>query len=247
MIKKFGIVFLVGMLTSVSSFVFADWDPEDIEAGDVSRLEDAKYRNLKTSVINGLKGSWCSEEKIHLLMDLTFLLQPKVCVEIGACTGSSVLPVAAALQFMGSGKIYAIDAWSNAIATRYWSDEDPNKPWWSQVDMKVIQSSYTNLLKNWKVEKVCSTLAMPSEKAVSRFNHNIDFLHLDGDYSEQGSMADLDNYLPHVKEGGYILLSNLFIMVNGKQPKLKAFKKLVSECEIVCEIERDNAILFRKY
>lgn len=247
MIRKFGVVCLLGVLTHISSPVFADWSPEDIEDADVTKVQDTKYQSLKASILYGLKGSWCSEEKTHLLMDLVVLTKPKICVEIGACTGSSVLPVAAALKFLGSGKVYAIDAWSNQIATRYWDDQDPNKPWWSTVDMKAVQQSYKNLLKAWKVEEVCTTLAAPSENAVKKFNHNIDFLHLDGDYSEKGSMADLENYLPHVKEGGYILLSNFFVMVNGKQPKVKCFKKLVSECEIVAEIERDNAILFRKF
>jgi hypothetical protein len=71
-------------------------------------------------------------------------------------------------------------------------------------------------------------------------------LHLDGDYSEKGSMQDVELYLPRVKSGGYVLLSNLFTMVKGKAPKMKSFTALFDTCEMVCEIERDNAVLFRK-
>jgi hypothetical protein len=244
---RWALLSLITLVTTISSCAFADWAPEDIELADLSHISGAKYKNQKASVIESLKGSWCSPEKGALLMDLIRLIQPQLCVEVGAWTGSSVLPVAMSLKFNGKGKVYAIDAWSNQIATRYWSDQDPNKPWWSTVDMKAIKQTFNNLLRNWQVDSYCVPVQDASEKAAARFkNETIDFLHLDGDYSEQGSLADVENYLPKVKTGGYILLSHLFTMINGKQPKLKSFKALVQDCEIICEIERDNAILFRK-
>lgn len=59
-------------------------------------------------------------------MDVVYTTRPGVCVEIGAFTGSSVLPVAATLKYLGAGKIFAIDAWSNEEAVRYLSPNDPN-------------------------------------------------------------------------------------------------------------------------
>lgn len=239
--KLFYILFIF-----TSSLTFADWNPELIENVNLSSLENTDYKNLKNKVFVALKGSWCSEEKANLIMDLVLLEKPKVCVEIGACTGSSILPIGAVLQFNKQGTVYAIDAWSNQVATQYWADTDPNKTWWSTVDMKAVHRAFRNLLKTWNLKKYCQEIALPSEDAISKLD-TIDFLHLDGDYSEIGSMKDVELYLPKVKSGGYILLSNLFIMINGKQPKLKSFITLMEDCEIVCEIERDNAILFKKY
>ena len=225
---------------------FANWDPDFIEDVDLSVFENSDYQQLKNKVLKELKGSWCSEEKIDLMMDLILLTKPEVCVEIGVWTGSSALPIASTLHFLKHGKLYAIDAWSNSIATQYWDDSDPNKPWWSTVNMKNIHQTFQDMVAFWKLKKYCTEIALPSVKAVQQVP-DIDFLHLDGDYSERGSMQDVELYLPKVKSGGYILLSNLFIMINGKQPKLKSFVTLLEECEIVCEIERDNVILFRKY
>ncbi|MES2200314.1 MAG: class I SAM-dependent methyltransferase [Chlamydiota bacterium] len=246
MIKKTGRALLYSLFLITSSITVADWDPEFIENVDVSTLNNANYQNLKNKVIRDLKGSWCSEEKTNLLMDLVLLTKPDICVEIGAWTGSSILPVGATLQFLKKGKVYAIDAWSNQIATQYWQDTDPNKAWWSTVDMKAIRKTYHNLIKSWNLKANCVEIWASSENAVSKFD-TIDFLHLDGDYSEEGSLKDVELYLPKVKSGGYVLLSNLFVMIRTKQPKLKSFSVLLEECEIVCEIERDNAILFRKY
>ncbi|MBS0627734.1 MAG: class I SAM-dependent methyltransferase [Verrucomicrobia bacterium] len=235
-----------GFCFLTSSLTFADWDPEFIENANLSILEDTNYKNLKDKVLTALKGSWCSEEKANLIMDLMVLEKPQVCVEIGACAGSSILPIGNALQFNQQGTVYAIDAWSNQVATQYWADTDPNKAWWSTVDMQAIHGSFQNLLKTWNLTEYCIGIALPSKDAIDQLD-NIDFLHLDGDYSEIGSLKDVELYLPKVKSGGYILLSNLFIMINGKQPKLKSFIALMEDCEIVCEIERDNAILFKKY
>ncbi|HEY2810399.1 MAG TPA: hypothetical protein VGJ00_03305 [Rhabdochlamydiaceae bacterium] len=46
-------------------------------------------------------------------------------------------------------------------------------------------------------------------------------------------------------KGGYILFSNLFVMINNKQPKLKAFFSLLNTCDIVCTIENENVALLR--
>ena len=246
MIKHTAKALLCSLFLLTFSATFADWDPEFIENADISILENTDYKNLKNKVLNATKGSWCSEEKTNLLMDLVLLEKPQVCVEIGACTGSSILPIGATLQFLKKGKVYAIDAWSNKVATQYWLDTDPNKVWWSTVDMKAIHKIYQDLIRSWGLKNFCKELSMSSENAISKLD-TIDFLHLDGDYSEPGSLKDVELYLPKVKSGGYILLSNLFVMINGKQPKLKSFSALLDDYEIVCEIERDNAILFRKY
>src|SRR3989344_2401302 len=95
----------------------AEWDPEealtDFDPSAFDLLIDTDFLSLKGRVMDTLRDSWCSKEKINLLMDLVYLTKPKVCVEVGAFTGSSVLPVAVTLRLLQSGEIYAIDAWSN--------------------------------------------------------------------------------------------------------------------------------------
>jgi hypothetical protein len=229
--------------------LYAEWSPSSLHQGNPRSaiiLSNPKYTALKTQVTQALTNSWCSAEKINLLMDVTLLIHPRVCVEIGAFTGSSILPVAATLKYLNSGKVFAVDAWSNAETIKYLAKDDPNRAWWSQVDMQAVRNSFQRLIKTWSLGSFCTEIYKPSEQAIYSIPGEIDFLHLDGDYSEIGALRDVEVYLPKVKSGGYILLSNLYIMINREQPKIKAFVALCEACEIIASIEKDNAVLFRK-
>ena len=240
---------LVMLSICLGTALHAEWDPSFLHQqnpNSINILSNPQYSNLKTEVILALTNSWCSAEKINLLMDLTLLIHPQVCVEVGAFTGSSILPVASTLKYLNSGKIFAVDAWSNTEAIKHLASNDPNKMWWSQVDMEAIHNSFKELIHTWSLESFCTEVRKSSEQAIYDIPAEIDFLHLDGDYSETGALRDVELYLPKVKSGGYILLSNLYIMINREQPKIRAFCALCDSCEIVASIERDHAVLFRK-
>jgi predicted O-methyltransferase YrrM len=46
----------------------------------------------------------------------------------------------------------------------------------------------------------------PSQELAKRWDKKIDVLLIDGDHSFEGVMADLESWLPHMKEGGVILM-----------------------------------------
>lgn len=225
-----------------TSPLYCSWD---LEFKGPNPQLDSDFVALKLKVKQHLQHSWCSEEKVELLMDLTYILQPQICVEIGAFTGSSVLPVAATLDYVGQGTIYAIDAWSNEVAIQHLAPEDPNRNWWSTVDMGVIRHSFDHLMGSWGLLAVCHPIAQSSEEALPLIPE-IDFLHLDGDFSEVGALYDAEHYVAKVKSGGYVLLSNVYHMVKNKQPKLKALNYLFETCEYITDVDRDNTVLFRK-
>lgn len=233
----------------ICSILCAEWSPGILlqeHRKSSQELSEPIYAELKEQILKELENSWCSKEKANLLMDLVLIVQPKVSVEIGAFTGSSVLPIAAAHKYLNSGKVFAIDAWSNSDAIQYLADNDPNKNWWAHLDMASVHQSFRHLIRKWELENFCTEIAKPSNRAIDDLPMEIDFLHLDGDYSEKGSLQDVMLYLPRVKSGGYILLSNLYTMIHREQPKIKSFIALLEECEIVTSIERDHAILFKK-
>jgi len=225
----------------------ASWHPKDLpqHSENSEKFQDSKWLKLKTKVLKQLQNSWCTEEKTSLLMELTLLIKPEVCVEIGAFTGSSVLPVAATLQYLGQGKIFAVDAWSANEAVKDLDPTDPNTQWWSGLKMNDLKLQCQSLITTWKLNRFCSLVHATSQEASSRFD-KIDFLHLDGTFSEQGALKDAQLYLPKVKTGGYILFSNIFIEIGHRHPKMAALWELLDHCEIICEIENNNAILFRK-
>lgn len=225
---------------------FADWDPtylgKDINEGV---LKDDKYQELKQKITSYLKDSWCSSEKISLIMDLVLLEKPKSCVEIGVFSGSSLLPVAATLKYLKQGKVYAIDAWSNDESIRHLSADDPNKKWWKNLKMNDVYKSFTAMANDFKINSVCKIIKNSSKIAVDEIK-TIDFLHIDGNYSEQGSYEDVKLYLPKVKIGGYVLFPNINWLVNKKMPRAKAFELLLEYCEIIAIIDEGNTFLVRK-
>lgn len=232
----------------LNTALVAEWNPDAIpQYGRFQHLlDDDAYVSLKNQVSDALADSWCSREKTDLLMDLTLLTHPKICVEVGVFTGSSLLPVAAALRHLDSGLVFAIDSWSNEEAVKNLANDDPNKAWWSQVDMADAYARFRKCLDEWCLNKFCVTICKPSEKACRCILADIDFLHLDGDYSEAGALLDVELYLPKVRTGGYILLSNFYLIVNREQPKMQAFCALCECCDIAAVIEKGNAVLFQK-
>lgn len=240
--------FLLAIFTMTA--LRADWNPSYLSLENTEVLEKLQncdpFHALKREVAQELKNSWCTSEKVNLLMDLVYLIQPSICVEIGAFTGSSVLPIAATLQFIKRGTIFAVDAWSNKAAIQGLPKDDPNTLWWSQVDMNTVYDQFKDMVHKHSFDKFCIEVRSPSENAISRVPSGIDFLHLDGNFSETGASNDAKWFLPKVKKGGYILLSNFHTAINGVQTKFDSFCLLFDECEYICSIENDNSILFRK-
>ncbi len=256
-----------GMLTLSSPAIFSDWNPEWIDA-DISLLATPDYQKTRAMVLEACKESGCSEEKATLLMDFITIIRPKNCVEIGVFKGGSAYPILTALKFINEGHLYAVDAWSNETAVRYLTDENREKVHWSTVNMKETKLQFQEMLKNQELENYCTPIESPSELITfSRSSINpdnffqpilpenvdlknvdaIDFLHLDGDSSKEGSIRDARHFLKEVRPGGYILLSNVLKTVNGSQPKLQSFMELLDNCSVICEIEHDNCILLKKY
>ncbi|MBS0586164.1 MAG: class I SAM-dependent methyltransferase [Verrucomicrobia bacterium] len=240
--------FIIGSVFVLNGLI-AGWDPEVLTLTNPSvnpqKIQDQSFQQLEQSVCSYLQNSWCSQEKAKLILETVVLTQPKVSVEIGAFTGSSALPLLAGLKWLKSGHAYVIDAWSNAEAISGLKADDPNAKWWGSIDMRSIKKQCKNLISSWALDPYCSVVQASSQQAASKIG-SIDFLHLDGNFSEEGALSDTLNYLPKVKSGGYILLSNLFMIVDSKPTKKKALWPIFDSCEIVAEIENGNVVLFRK-
>ena len=235
------IVFLFSCLTS-----FAEWNPEYLgKAGTEQLLQHAEFQQLKVNVLAYLKNSWCSEEKTNLLMDFVYLQRPQICAEIGVFTGSSLLPVAATLNLTRAGQVFGIDPWSQEEAIRNVPNSDATKTWWKGLNYAHLFETTQNLIKNWNLQHVCFLRKEPSRTAV-RSLPPLDFLHIDGNYSEQSSLQDVSLYLPKVKKGGYILYTNINWVSDNKMPRVAAFQLLLDKCEIVAIIENRSTFLLRK-
>lgn len=152
---------------------------------------------------------WCSEEKAVLMMDLIKKDKCSLCVEIGVLAGKSLFPIAQALQYNTSGKVFAIDAWNPNEALRGMSSGTPQYDWWKSLDYNGLYKNAVKVIEENKLQKYCTIIRRPSKEAVNLFKDGtIDFIHFDGNHSEEGVSFDMKAYFPKVKDGGYILLND---------------------------------------
>ncbi len=248
--RKFNLKYLgLFFFLFLETFIYSSYNPNlCFQAYDLTKLSDYQFIVLKEQIKKTLRNSWSSEKKIDLLMDLTYLQRPIRCIEIGVFKGDSLLPVAAVLKLLKQGKIYAIDPWNNFETIKHLTDNNPHKRWWFNVNMKKIFNAFKKMLDFWQLNHVCEFIRLPSAQAVSQIAQKgeIDFLHIDGNFSRQGSIEDVQNYLPLVKSGGYVLLSKAFLIVNHKYVKAEAGNLILNSCEFVDSVDHGNSILYRK-
>ncbi len=242
---KFYILLFFALLSlnSVTGFAGLSWKEE---RGLLEK--NLSFQEHKSQILQESQGSWCSSEKASLLMDFVFLRKPKVCVEIGVFAGATILPIASTLKHIKKGKIFAVDAWDNVEAVKYWKIEDEHKKWWSSIDMKEVFSSFLEMKKKRQLDPYVRVVAKTSAKAATVLPP-IDFIHIDGNPSKEGFLQDLLLYLPKVKIGGYVFFSNLLVSEGVSLPKVEALFLLPSfflSYELVEEIEQGNACLLKK-
>jgi predicted O-methyltransferase YrrM len=226
----------------------ADWLPYSVlgvAEADLAVLRSPDLAQLEAEVIKHLKDSWCSEQKARLLLELVVITRPGVCVEIGAFSGSTTLPMLAGLRYLESGRAYVVEPWSNAEAVRGLPADDVNTSWWSDVDMAAVRSQFDRMLVSWSLAPRCEVLVVPSRDAISAVPA-IDLLHLDGNFSQEGAALDSDLYLPKVISGGHVVLSNVLVTVAETPTKMSALSPLFDACDILGEVDGGNTLLFRK-
>lgn len=206
--------------------------------GDPQVLE---LKQHVASVIPTLQG-WCTQEKAAAFIDLILEIKPEVCVEIGVYAGSSLFPVASALQFLDHGIVIGIDAWDKLECIKHFdpNDDEAHLNWWGKLNIDAFYYLYLNTLRQYDLEDYCITMRATSERAAPAIG-SIDFLHIDGNHSEVVSAKDVELYLPKVRTGGYICINDTL------WPQMqKAVELLMDFCDPVQVIDNGNAILFQK-
>ena len=156
----------------------------------------------------GQNWGWCSLDKAGCIIDcideIFSTVDDPTCVEIGVFGGKSVIPTVLELKRMKSGKLYAIDPWSNGEATKGY--EDANYDFWSKVDMDKIYNIFITLLEENDCKEYVEIIRKPSDEAPHIFN--IDFLYIDGQHTDQ-AIRDATKYATQVKLGGYCIADDI--------------------------------------
>ena len=196
---------------------------------------------------NSFEG-WCSEEKALAIARHIVSEKPEVCVEIGVFGGASIFPAALALQFNKIGKVYAIDPWSNAECMKYHLKGDPNREYWSKVNLEAAFQKFTQQIKKFDLSRQCKVLRMTSKKALARVPNSIDFLHIDGNRQEEASHFDTTQYFRKVKLNGYILFEGIGWYSNASKTwtTRRSLDFLIQHCNVIRVTDRGAGVLLQK-
>lgn len=206
---------------------------------------DAAWDDFKSNTIavqQGLPG-WCVKEKAEQLMDFVQDMKPAQCIEIGVFGGASAYPIAAALKYCHCGILHAIDPWTADACVVGFDETDPNAVWWSSLNLDKIYMDFVKFIRMQKLNEYCKVIRATSGDALARFEDcSVDMIHIDGNHSPIQSMADVLDYLPKVKSGGYIWFDDC----DWKETQ-NAVQYLMDNCEFIPERSIENrCYLFRK-
>jgi len=193
-------------------------------------VEWEEYQNWALEEQKNFSG-WCPQEKAKRIMDVIFKNSCEICVEVGVYGGSSFFPIAATLAFTKHGMAYAIDPWlNNPSLEGYQKDVDEKMfNFWGKIDLEKVMQKFikdmhrNDLDSNYTVMRLCSSEASPMYNDAS-----IDFLHIDGNHSEEASVNDVMTWLPKVKPGGIICFDDAWW-----ESTQKAIKLLRQSCELL--------------
>lgn len=171
---------------------------------------------------------WCTVEKAHWLARWIIERQCTLVVEIGVFGGSSLVPMALAMDYIQrlgivhGCQLVGVDAYSNDTAET--NDlEGPNKAWWKAVDLAAVQKSAQEAVISHKVGHIVDFMICPSKEAVERFDDlSLDLVHVDGSHNEEESTRDVKMWWPKLRAGG------LMVLDDTNWPSLMAARGLVS-------------------
>jgi hypothetical protein len=87
------------------------------------------------------------------------------------------------------------------------------------------EEKFDQNVKDWNLGEIISKVKQPSNQAARAWSNPLDFLYIDGDHSYEAVVADIQNFLPHVRPGGHFAFHDFKPV--GKDGVRKAIEELV--------------------
>ncbi len=208
------------------------FDPSNNSSAFEYRIDPVRIKNRALTNM-GLVEGFCSEAKACGLVSLILEKKPQVVVEIGVWGGKSLVPMATAVASYG-GLVYGVDPWSNEESLVGMTDEN-NKFFWGNVDHESVLYALMFQLDELGLSPFVELIRATSENAPPIYG--IDFLHIDGNHSDETSYADVTKWVPLVKEGGTIVFDDIGWYEDGVSTNARAVAWLDAYCEKIFEIQ----------
>ncbi len=209
-----------------------------------SLIYSDSVQDLKHYISENLESfpGWCSQEKAFKLADWVIKTKPDIYVEIGVYAGKSIFPVAATMHYIKHGKIVGIDAWDVDVCL---DNFDPIKDeesieCWANINFDHFRSVFEENIHSFGLSYLISVASVSSKRAV-QILPEIDFLHIDGNRKKNGTLEDLNLYLPKVKYLGIICLNDADLpeMIHSKM-------RLERDCKLVDTVGNGKCLFYQK-
>ncbi len=207
-----------------------DYHYECIEMVSNTNILAQRSKEVAFNYMDHLEG-WCTHNKASVLVDLIFMLKPKIVVEIGVWGGKSLVPMGLALKVNGRGKAYGIDPWDSGASSE--GMDGVNYDWWSQVDHQMILRGLQAKISEYNLQANIELIKSTSENAP--LIPNIDILHIDGNHSEKAANLDAHKWVPLVRRGGIIIFDDITWGTTAS-----AVKWMDENCIRLAEFHEDN-------
>ena len=146
-----------------------------------------------------------------LLRTLVVNIAPKQILEIGCYTGVSTVWLAAGLEQVGSQAIvHSVDLFMDPIIP-----DLPSHCGYLDNPLAYAQKSVDSAQLSERVEFHKMNSIEMGENFAQLINQPIDLLFIDGDHTITGFVNDFRLFYPHVSDGGYIVLHDIYPEVCG--------------------------------
>lgn len=191
--------------------------------------DNGSSKAVKQKALKAMKEleGWCSDHKASFLIDLILAMKPQTVVEVGVFGGKSLIPMAYALCANKNGIIFGIDPWSNVHSKQGLDEVDRN--WWNSLNHRSILDGLLDKIKQFGLQDQIALILATSKDTPPIYD--IDLLHIDGNHSEGASYLDVTKWVPLVRSGGIIVLSDVNWAVGGKISQQKAIDWLDENCK----------------
>ncbi|MCW2523827.1 MAG: hypothetical protein JWO63_2162 [Frankiales bacterium] len=135
-------------------------------------------------------------------------------VEIGVYRGRSLLPVAAVFAAADRGSAIGIDPWEVTAATQQDLHLFPEaaatvNEFVRSLDWEAMFADVGRRIVELGLAEHCTLLRARASQVTDAIpDASVGLLHIDGNHDEASVLADLENYLPKMQPGGFVMLDD---------------------------------------
>lgn len=176
----------------------------------------------------------CDEDKLAALCAIMRLAPEGDVIEIGSFYGRSALALGTLAAMHGIGSLICIDPWDDENVADQGKEAETLKSDNYRIDWDGVFNSFLSTISQIPNS---SYLRMPSAEGIQEYRKasctrqlvskhappititgEISILHIDGNHSYKSVKADIDSWLPLLKQGGWLLLDD-YTWAFGDGPK----------------------------